>query len=206
MVYQPGPSLLGMRSTRMITVGLAAGLLAVLGWLATTVALSFAAQTHVTEDLSAVWTPKSRTPLGRSVAVEMPADQTLVALLVGSQLQGIAGTTTGTCTASASGQPLPLAWPVHLDWRVEGRLEVQQQAVAVAGWTNPGASAVTAIVACDTPDSTVAYFVAVPSESAVIAQDPWFQPWAWVALGIFGLSLLVVGIWQGRQRQSGVRH
>ena len=183
----------------MILVGLAALLLAALGWLATTVVVSFTARPRVTENLTGVWTQNSPTALGRATAVEVPADQTLVALLVGTELRGIAGTTTGACTATASRQPLPLAWPVHRDWRVDDRLKGEQQAVATADWTNPGDSTVIATVTCDTRNSTADYFLAVPSQTAVIARDPRFQPWAWVALGGVGLSLVTAGVWRARR-------
>lgn len=181
---------------RLVLAGLGAVAAALAGWLGTVVGTQWAAQPDVIEDLTAVWPAAGTTPLGGSAAVTVPPEQTLVALLVGTDLRSIAGTTTGDCTADAGGRPLILGWPVLLDFSVTGLLTGNQEAVAIDGWTNTGTSPQTVQISCDTDDSTVEGFVAVPSATAVIPRDPWFQPWGWVALGVAGAALTASGVYR----------
>ena len=96
------------RAERLVKAGLAIAVLAVLGWIATLLAVPFLRQPDTTEDLTAAWAHAGPTPLGQPTAVAVPPGQTLVAFLVGTDLYGIAGTTTGTCTASRDGRPVNL--------------------------------------------------------------------------------------------------
>lgn len=164
------------------------------GWLATLLGASWAGQPDTIEDLTPVWPGAGVTPLGASVTVSVPSEQTLVALLVGTDLRGIAGTTTGTCTARSGTGSVPLDQPVLLDFSVTGRLAGDREAVAVAGWRNAGEKDLSVDISCDTRDSTVQGFVAVPSWTAAFPKDPWFQPWGWVALGGAGVMLTTLGV------------
>ncbi len=178
----------------MVKVGLATVVLAALGWLITLVALPLSQQPSTTEDLTGVWTDAGDTRLGQQSTVTVPPGQTLVAFLVGTDLYGVAGTTGGSCAATAEGRPLRLAWPVLINRSLQGILKDGQQTVPVAGWTNHANHAVAVGIYCKTTDSTVTHFVAVPSRTAVIPSDPWFQPWGWLALGVAGAALTAVGV------------
>lgn len=179
---------------RLVLTGLGLLAAALIGWLGTLVGLAWATDPDVVEDLTGPWSAAGVTPLGGSATVAVPPQQTLVALLVGTDLRSIAGTTTAECSARTGGRPIPLGWPVLLDFAVTGLLAGEREAVAIAGWTNTGAAAVTVDITCDTADSTVEGFVAVPSTTAAIARDPWFQPWGWVALGAVGAAIAVGGV------------
>lgn len=181
---------------RLVVTGLGAAVVALIGWLGTGLGSSWVAQPDSVEDLTAAWAAAGVQPLGASAGVPVPAGQTLVALLVGTDLRGISGTTTGTCTATAAGQPLTLGWPVLLDFSVTGLLTGDREAVAIAGWTNTAATEVAVDISCDTRDSTVDGFIAVPSATAVIPREPWFQPWGWAILGIAGAGLAAVGVYR----------
>lgn len=182
-----GGGLLVLSGLGFLAVGL-------VGWLATLLASAWAARPAVIEDLTAVWPVAGSAPLGGSVTVSVPPGETLVAFLVGTDLRGTAGTTTGTCAAQAGAAAVPLASPVLLDFSVDGLFTGNREAVAVAGWRNAGDDAVAVEISCDTADSTVDGFVAVPSKSAAFPSDPWFQPWGWVTLGSLGGVLIVVGL------------
>lgn len=178
----------------LLKLGLTVVALAVCGWLITLVALPFSQQPSTTEDLTAAWTHAGDTRLGQSATVTVPPGQTLVAFLVGTNLYGAAGTTSGSCAASADGRPLSLGWPVLINRSLAGVLQDGQETVAIAGWTNRAGVAVSVVITCNTIDSTVTHFVAVPSRTAVIPTDPWFQPWGWVALGAMGAALTALGL------------
>lgn len=178
----------------LLKLGLAAVTLAVCGWLITLVALPFSQRPSATEDLTAAWTDAGDTRLDQSATVTVPPGQTLVAFLVGTDLYGAAGTTGGSCAATAGGRPLPLGWPVLVNRSLDGVLKDGQETVAIAGWTNRTGSAVSVAITCNTNDSTVTHFVAVPSRTAVITTKPWFQPWGWVALGAMGAVLTALGV------------
>lgn len=185
------------RSGRIwVIAGLCLAAAAATGWLVTFVSVSFAAAPGTVEDLTAKWKSADPTPLGASTTVEVAHGDTLVAFLVGTDLSGIAGTTTGTCSASAPGHAVELGWPVHIDHSLTGLLEADQETVPIAGWTNdlPGDQPVSVRVTCTSSDSTVDHFVAVPTKSAALEADPWFQPWGWVGLGALGIVLTGVGI------------
>lgn len=182
-----------MVRSRLIKIGAAIVAVAVIGWLATTIALSFAARPDGTEDLTAAWTSAGATPLGRPTEVTVPAGSTLVAFLVGTQLLGGAGTTTGTCTATDAGVPLALGWPVHINHSLSGVLPDGRETVAIAGWTNRSGAPVTARIRCGSGDSTVDHFVAVPTRTAVVESRPWFQPWGWAGLAATGFVLMGIG-------------
>ena len=185
----------GRRSAgRLVPAGLGLLVFALAGWLATLLGASWAGQPDTIEDLTPVWPGAGVAPLGASVTVSVPSEQTLVALLVGTDLRGIAGTTTGTCTARSGTGSVPLDQPVLLDFSVTGRLAGDREAVAVAGWRNAGEKDLSVDISCDTRDSTVQGFVAVPSRTAAFPKDPWFQPWGWVALGGAGVMLTTLGV------------
>ena len=177
----------------MVKVGLATVVLALLGWIATLLAVPALQHPHITEDLTAAWTQAGPTPLGQSTTVAVPPGQTLVAFLVGTDLSGIAGTTGGSCTATVDRRPVDLSWPVRLDWSLSNMTGNRQQSVAIAGWRNDGVHVADVEIICDTKDSTVDHYVAVPSKTAVIARNPWFQPWGWAVLAAIGLALAVIG-------------
>ena len=185
----------GRRSAgRLVPAGLGLLVVSLAGWLATLLGASWAGQPDTIEDLTPVWPGAGVTPLGASVTMSVPSEQTLVALLVGTDLRGIAGTTTGTCTARSGTGSVPLDQPVLLDFSVTGRLAGDREAVAVAGWRNAGEEDLSVDISCDTRDSTVQGFVAVPSRTAAFPKDPWFQPWGWVALGGAGVMLTTLGV------------
>lgn len=185
----------GRRSAgRLVLTGLGLLVVSLAGWLATLLGSAWAAQPDTIEDLTAVWPVAGVTPLGSSTTVSVPPGQTLVALLVGTDLRGIAGTTTGTCTARSGAESLALDQPVLLDFSVTGPLAGEREAVAIAGWRNAGESAATVDITCTTNDSTVEGFVAVPSSTAGFPKDPWFQPWGWVALGGVAAMLTALGL------------
>lgn len=179
---------------RRVTVGVAVVGLALLGWIGTLLVVPLLQQPKTTEDLTAAWTQAGPTPLGESTAVSVPAGQTLVAFLVGTDLYGIAGTTGGTCTAARDGRPLELGHPVHINRSLTGVLTAGQETAGVAGWRNTTDQAVSVEVRCTTGDSTVDHYVAVPTRTAVVAHDPWFQPWGWVAVAILGLAVIVTEV------------
>jgi hypothetical protein len=180
--------------TRRVTAGVAVLGLAVLGWIGTLLVVPLLQQPHTTEDLTAAWKQAGPTPLGQSTAVSVPAGQTLVAFLVGTDLTGIAGTTTGTCTAARDGRPLELGRPVHINRSLTGVLAAGQETVAIAGWTNTSPGVASIEVRCTTGDSTVDHFLAIPTRTAVVAHDPWFQPWGWIGIAVAGLALIASGV------------
>lgn len=187
----------GWRSGRgWVVAGLCLAALATAGWLVTLVAVSFLAAPGTVEDLTAAWKSAGPTPLGATKTVRVAHGDTLVAFLVGTDLSGIAGTTTGTCSADSPGQPIELGWPVHINQSLTGLLDAGQETVAITGWTNdvPGEEPTTVRITCSSSDSTVEHFVAVVTKTAVVEADPWFQPWAWVGLGALGMVLVGVGI------------
>mgnify|MGYP003559252294 FL=1 len=181
------------RDGRLVALGVAFVALAGLGWIGTLVAGSFLQQPATTEDLTSEWTQAGPTPLGESTAVTVPPGQTLVAFLVGTDLYGIAGTSTGTCTATSGGTPLDLGWPVQINWSLTGVLESGQESVAIAGWNNTIDHAARVGIRCTTSDSTVNHYVAVPTRTAVVTSTPWFQPWGWAALAAVGVGVIAAG-------------
>jgi len=187
----PRPS----RTAKIFTgTGICLLVLALVGWVATMVVTSLASRPNSSEDLTTVWTTSGPTQLGGSTTVEVPVGQTLVAFLVGTQLRGTAGTTTGTCSATSAGGSLPLGWPVQINPSLTGVLASGQEIVAIAGWTNIQDSAVTVQITCVSGDSTVDHFVAVPTRTAVVRHDPWFQPLAWIAVAALGIAATVTGL------------
>lgn len=187
----------GSRSGRRLVVfGFCLVAIAVAGWLVTLVGVSFATAPDAVEDLTPAWKSAGPTPLGATATVHIDHGETLVAFLVGTDLSGIAGTTTGTCSAGALGRTVELGWPVHINQSLTGVLDPGQETVPVVGWTNdlPGDEPATVHITCASSDSTVDHFVAVPTKTAVVETDPWFQPWAWVGIGALGVVLLGVGV------------
>lgn len=178
---------------RLVTLGVATIALAILGWLGTVLVTPFLHQPHTVEDLTAAWTQAGATRLGQSTRVTVQPDETLVAFLVGNDLRGVAGTTSGKCTAATQGRPLQLGWPVLVNRSLTGVLQDGQQTVSIAGWENHTEAPVTVDINCGTTDSTVDHFVALSSRSAVVVGKPWFQPWAWVGLALVGVVLVAAG-------------
>jgi hypothetical protein len=168
--------------------------LALFGWLATMIVSSSASQPTSTEDLTAAWMKSGPTPLGGSTTITVPDGQTLVAFLVGTQLRGTAGTTTGSCSATSAGMKVTLGWPVHINRALTGVLADGQETVAIAGWTNRQGSAATVQISCMSADSTVDHFVAVPTRTGIVQQDPWFQPWVPLLVAGLGATSVVIGI------------
>lgn len=188
-----------MRVGGLFKVGLVAIVVAMLGWAITAVAGMFAGQPDTIEDLTPAWTAAGATPLDRSATVSVPPGQTLVAFLVGTDLVSIAGTTSGTCSATAGGEPIELSWPVQINPSVTGVLTESQQIVDIAGWSNTGNTAVNVQIICGSSDSTVEHFVAVPTRTGTLPRDPWFQPWGWLALGISGVVAVAIGVTRSRR-------
>lgn len=186
----------------MLTIGLALIALAFAGFLVTMIATSMSARPGGArdpgvEDLSDAWRAAGPTPLGGSTAVRVPPRETLVAFLVGTQLGGAAGTSTGRCAADADGREITLGWPVDVNPSVDATLTHGSDLVAVGGWTNPGNASVAVRVSCNSADSGVDHFVAVPTRTAVVRHIPWFQPWGWAGLAGFGAMLLGAGVFRG---------
>lgn len=187
----------GSRSGRgCVVAGICLAALAAAGWLVTLVAVSLFAAPDTVEDLTEAWKSAGPTLLGATTTVEVAQGDTLVVFLVGTDLSGIAGTTTGTCSADSPAQPVELGWPVHINQSLTGLIDAGQETVAIAGWANdaPGDEATTVRITCASSDSTVDHFVAVATKTAVVEADPWFQPWAWVGFGALGIVLTGVGI------------
>lgn len=182
----------------LLKIGLAALVAAALGWVVTFAAGTFVTQPNSVENLTPAWRAAGATPLGDTTTVSLPPGQTLVAFLVGTDLLSLAGTTTGTCSASSAGRPIELSWPVQINPELHGILGNGQQIVAVAGWVNHGRSPVSVEIACTSRDSTVEHFVAIPTRTGAVPRNPWFQPWGWLALGIFGVIAVAVAVVRGR--------
>ena len=176
-----------------VTAGVTVVAVALLGWTITQFAVPLTRPQDTTEDLTAAWVRSGPTRLGAATTLSVPANQTLVAFLVGTDLYGIAGTTGGSCSADSDGRPVDLGWPVHINRSLTNVLEEGQETVAIAGWTNRTGRVASVEIRCDTRDSTVSHYVAVPTRTAVIARRPWFHPWAWIALAVAGLALVASG-------------
>lgn len=140
------------------------------------------------------------TPLGDSRTVAVPQGQTLVAFLVGTDLRSIAGTTTGSCSASAAdtGRPIELSWPIQINPGLSGVLSNGQQVVAIAGWTNDDRTPVNVEITCGSVESTVEHYAAIPTRTGTLPRDPWFQPWDWLTLGTLGVLAIVIGLARAR--------
>lgn len=189
---------------RLVRLGIAVILAAAVGVIATSLVTSFRDKSDSAEDLSAVWRAAGATPLGHSTTVTVPAHQTLVAFIVGTDLGGLPGTTSGSCTADTAGTKISLGWPVHIDSSIDAGLARGLDRVAVAGWTNRGDGPAPVDISCTSADSGVKHFVAVPTRTAVVEHHPWFQPWGWVALAGLGAALIAWAAALGRRsRPSG---
>lgn len=174
--------------------------LALVGFLATLVIHPFLLRPDSSEELTRAWQKAGPTALGASATVAVPPGDTLVAFLVGTQLLGLAGTTTGTCEATSAGRTLELGSPIQIERSLTGILKPGQETVAIAGWTNDGPGDTTVEISCHSDDSGVDHFVAVPTRSGVVNRDPWFQPWAWVALAATGAVLIVTSLFRPTSR------
>ncbi|MGV0991362.1 MAG: hypothetical protein ACOYB7_03825 [Mycobacterium sp.] len=174
--------------------GLALMAVALVGFVATLVIHPLLLRPHSFEDLTAAWSKAGPTALGTSAAVAVPPGATLVAFLVGTQLLGSAGTTTGTCSATSAGRTIELGSPVQIERSLTGILKPGQETVAVAGWTNNGSADARVEISCQSSDSGVDHFVAVPTRTGVVDHNPWFQPWAWVALAVAGGAVMGAGL------------
>lgn len=186
-----------MRGAPLVRFGAGVVVAAVIGWLVTSVTVSHSANPTTTEDLTAAWKQAGATPLGSTATATVPAGSTLTAFLVGTDLYGIAGTTTGSCTAESPDTAVELGSPVHINRSLTGVLRERQETVAIAGWTNDSGKPANVRIRCVSSDSTVEHFVAVPTRTAVVQTDPWFQPWIWVGLGALGTALILVGLRRG---------
>jgi hypothetical protein len=182
----------------LLKFGLGALVVAALGWVVTFVAGTFSTQPDSVENLTPAWSAAGATPLGGTTAVSVPPGQTLVAFLVGNDLLSIAGTTTGTCSASAAGRSIDLSWPVQINPELSGILGDGEQIVAVAGWANHGREPVSVEITCTSSDSTVEHFVAIPTRTGAVQRDPWFQPWGWLALGTTGILAVAIALARSR--------
>ena len=179
----------------LMTIGLA-----LVGFLASLVIHPFLLRPDSSEDLTRAWRKAGPTALGASTTVVVPPADTLVALLVGTQLLGLAGTTTGTCEATSAGRALELGSPIQIERSLTGVLKPEQETVAIAGWTNDGPGDATVEITCRSRDSGVDHFVAVPTHSGVVTHDPWFQPWLWVALAAVGAVLVAASLFRPTTR------
>lgn len=187
-----------MTVSGLLKFGLGALVIAALGWVATFVAGTFSTQPDSVENLTRAWSAAGATPLGGTATVSVPPGQTLVAFLVGTDLLSIAGTTTGTCSASAAGQSIDLSWPVQINPELSGILGNGQQIVAVSGWANRGDDPVSVEITCTSRDSTVEHFVALPTRTGAVQRNPWFQPWGWLALGTTGILAVAIALVRAR--------
>lgn len=183
----------------MVRVGIAVIAAAAIGLIATSLLTSFRGRSHGTEDLSAVWRAADATPLGQSTTVTVPAHQTLVAFIVGTDLGGLPGTSSGSCAAEAAGTKIDLGWPVHIDSSVDATLTRGLERVAVSGWTNRGQGPAVVDISCTAADSGVKHFVALPTRTAVVEHRPWFQPWGWIAVAGLGAGLIAWAALRGRR-------
>lgn len=188
------------RGEPLVKLGMAGVLVAVLGWVVTLTVVPFTQKPLVTEDLTAAWTHAGPTPLGEQTTVPVPPGHTLVAFLVGTDLYGIAGTTTGTCAASLGGRPIDLSGRVQIDRSLTGVLRDGQQTAAIAGWRNTGKTTSDVAIRCRSGDSTVEHYVALDSRTAVLTRDPWFQPWGWAGVGALGAALIGAGLLRNSSR------
>ena len=177
---------------RRVTVGVSLLALALAGWVGTLFLAPLHQHPDRAEDLTAAWTRAGPTRLGQPTTVVVPSGQTLVAFLVGTQLN-TAGTSTGSCTASRDGRPVDLGWPVQIDRSLTGVLADGQQTVAIAGWTSDAGNDVRVEIRCSSKDSGVQHYVAIPTRTAVLTKNPWFQPWAWVVTAVVGIALIAAG-------------
>ncbi len=177
-----------------VTVGVTLLALALLGWIGTLFITPLLQHPDSAEDLTAAWKRAGATPLGQSTMATVPPGQTLVAFLVGTDLYGIAGTTGGACTAVGDdGARVDLDWPVLIDRSLTGVLADGQESVAIAGWSNPTDHDVRVEIRCNSADSTVDHFVAMPTRTGRIAHAPWFQPWLWITLAVLGVAFVATG-------------
>jgi hypothetical protein len=182
----------------LLKFGLGALVMAALGWVVTFVAGTFSAQPVSVENLTPAWSAADATPLGGTTTVSVPPGQTLVAFLVGTDLLSIAGTTSGTCSASAADRSIDLSWPVQINPELSGILGNGEQIVAVAGWANHGREPVSVEITCTSSDSTVEHFVALPTRTGAVQRNPWFQPWGWLALGTTGILAVAIALARAR--------
>jgi hypothetical protein len=182
----------------LLKLGLGALVVAALGWVVTFAAGTLLTQPNSIENLTPGWTAAGATPLGETTTVSVPPEQTLVAFLVGTDLLSIAGTTTGTCSASAAGRPINLSWPVQINPELSGILGNGRQIVAVAGWANHDRNPVSVEITCTSSDSTVEHFVALPTRTGAVPRNPWYQPWGWLALGTAGVLAIAIAVARAR--------
>ncbi|HPX37997.1 MAG TPA: hypothetical protein PLH92_14560 [Mycobacterium sp.] len=197
---EPGSSTAG----RLVRLGVAIIVAAAIGLVATALTISFRNKSDVVEDISAAWRAADATPLGQSTTLTVPAHHTLVAFIVGTDLGGLPGTSSGSCAAEAAGTKIDLGWPVHIDSSVDAALTGGLERVAVAGWTNRGDGPRVVDISCTAADSGVKHFVALPTRTAVVEHRPWFQPWGWIAMAGLGAMLIAGAAALGRRsRPSG---
>ena len=174
----------------LLAIGIVLILGSVIGWIATSFVSSMAASGESgREDLTVQFHEAGPTPLGQPATVTLRAGQTAVAYLIGTGLHGTAGTTTGTCHArDEQNQSVAVTSNVFIETSVSDVLKAGQELVAVGGVSTD--HDVTLSITCDTSDSGVDHFVAVPTNAGTVATPPSWSPTAWIVAGLLGTALI----------------
>lgn len=182
------------RSERLVVLAVIMAVLALAGWIGTTVFTQFAAANGArSEDLSARFIAAGPSELGASVKVPVEAGQSAVAFFVGEDLHGVAGTTTGSCTATdADGAPVEFLYSVVLDSTLVNVLAEGKQHKAISA--APVDRTTTLSATCTARDSGVDSFYVVPSDQATFVSTPAWHPWAWFILAGAAAIMFVIGV------------
>jgi len=178
----------------LITIGLVLCVVALVGWIGTSLVSSFSAGSAAgREDLTEQFRAAGTTDLGRATTVAVGANQTAVVFLIGDGLLGESGTTTGSCSAvDESGRSIDVSDNAHIETTLVDVLPAGKEIVTIAG-VQLGRDA-TLMFTCTSNDSGVDNYVVVASDQATIATTPAWSPWAWIAGGVLGFVLAALGV------------